>query len=59
MALSGSGWKSSQEYSVNAGIPQGSILGSTLFPLYINNLPDDGICNIAIYTDDSTSDLWQ
>ena len=46
--------KSSQEYPVNAGVPLGSILGSTLLLLYINDLPDDVIGDIAIYADDTT-----
>ena len=45
---------SSQEYPVYAGVFQGSILGPTFFLLYINDLPDEVICNIAIYSDDTT-----
>ena len=46
--------KSSEEYSVNAGVPHGTILGPTLFLLYINGISDDVICNIVIYADDTT-----
>ena len=64
MVLNG---KSSKEYPVNSGAPQGSIFGSTLFLLYINDLSDNVICDIVIYADDTTlcskcdeaSDLWQ
>ena len=45
--------KSSQEYPVNVGIPEGSILDPTIFLLYIHGLPDDVTCDIAIYADDT------
>ena len=59
--------KSSQEYPVNAGLSHDSVLGSTLFLLYINDLPGDVICDIVIYADDTTLyskcdqayDMWQ
>ena len=59
--------KSSQEYTVNEGFPQGSILGPTLFQLHTDDLPDNVTCDIAVYADDTSlyskcdlaSDLWQ
>ena len=56
--------KSSQEYPVNAGVPQDTSLGRT--PC-INDLTDDVICDITFYADDITLfskcdqafDLWQ
>ena len=58
---------SSQEYPLNAGVRQSSFPGPTLFLLYLNDLPDDVICDIAINTYDTTlyskrdqaSNLWQ
>ena len=41
-----------QECPVNAGFLQGSSIGPTFFLLYINDLPDGVISNIATYADD-------
>ena len=56
----------SQEYPLNPGVTQGSILGPTFFLLYISDLPDDVTCNIVIYANttlyskcDQASDLWE
>ena len=45
--------KSSRDYSVNAGVLQGFILGLTLCLLYIKDLTEDVVHNIAIYADDT------
>ena len=48
--------KSSQEYPVNVGVPQGFIVVRTLFLLHINYLLDD----TTLYSKcDQLSDLWQ
>jgi retron-type reverse transcriptase len=43
----------SNEKLINAGVPQGSVLGPTLFNLFIHDMPQFAKTNLALYADDT------
>ena len=42
----------SEVSSISCGLPQGSILGSLLFLIYVNHMPMSVKCNLFLYADD-------
>ena len=43
----------SEMVTITSGIPQGSVLGPMLFPIYVTDLPDELLSTLKLFADDT------